>query len=541
MKWKRFSSIVAAGLLFVASSARTEELTEDFHEPKNIVFAGLLGESSHVGWVLMIMDELAKRGHRITFLTKDDHVRFGQKYPTIETISTGPPTQSTLNLVANTTRNTIVKLSQRNLDDWINKYPYEYTAHRDTFKKINADVVICDHTNVACVDVAYTEKIPFIVTCTAAITSDASAPYVYENTFMGTDPTTLSESFLTRFDNAFIKPLQTLWSIYDRLAKLAEQKSTMGVKMESPQIDLLWKDSVKLVNNLFGFETARALGPLVELVGPIIPRIYDPLTDDLHRFLETHRRIAFVAFGKYGTPRTSDVTLILTALLENIEKKVLDGFIWANPSSPFPPSVTTSSNTTYVTKDILSGPNARLLKWVPQQAVLKHDSVTLFVSHGGITSLYESVFAGKRLIVFPFLCDQHANAATVERNQLGARFDPKTPQQTVTQLMRKVVVDEDGVFQDSVNRFKALVQIHSRSGIKRGADLVEEVAFVSKNGKLPHRYEVSREMSFIKARNLDLYAALFLILVTPIVIAVKLVASIYSKNSKTVTHKAKTQ
>lgn len=46
------------------------ELTEDLREPKNIMFSAMMGGSSHVLWVLSIVQELVERGHNATFYTR---------------------------------------------------------------------------------------------------------------------------------------------------------------------------------------------------------------------------------------------------------------------------------------------------------------------------------------------------------------------------------------------------------------------------------------------------------------------------------------
>lgn len=69
----------------------------------------------------------------------------------------------------------------------------------------------------------------------------------------------------------------------------------------------------------------------------------------------------------------------------------------------------------------------------------------------------------------------------------------------------------DGKFQANTNKFKALVQIKSKTGVYRGADLVEEVPFIHEDGKVHHRYDVKNNMSCIKAYNLDIYAFLLVL------------------------------
>jgi hypothetical protein len=45
-------------------------LQQSFREPKNILFSCPAGGSSHVVWVLQILEELSARGHNVTFVTK---------------------------------------------------------------------------------------------------------------------------------------------------------------------------------------------------------------------------------------------------------------------------------------------------------------------------------------------------------------------------------------------------------------------------------------------------------------------------------------
>jgi hypothetical protein len=45
-------------------------ISQTFREPKNIALAGGIGGTSHFAWVLSIMDELANRGHNMTFFAK---------------------------------------------------------------------------------------------------------------------------------------------------------------------------------------------------------------------------------------------------------------------------------------------------------------------------------------------------------------------------------------------------------------------------------------------------------------------------------------
>ncbi|XP_022175638.1 UDP-glucuronosyltransferase 2B37-like [Myzus persicae] len=53
--------------------------------------------------------------------------------------------------------------------------------------------------------------------------------------------------------------------------------------------------------------------------------------------------------------------------------------------------------------------NVMTLKWIPQRDILLHRNVKLFISHGGISGLYEAVDAGVPVLGFPLFGDQCRN------------------------------------------------------------------------------------------------------------------------------------
>jgi UDP:flavonoid glycosyltransferase YjiC (YdhE family) len=66
------------------------------------------------------------------------------------------------------------------------------------------------------------------------------------------------------------------------------------------------------------------------------------------------------------------------------------------------------------------GPNNRIVRgWVPQRSILAHKAVGGFVSHCGWNSVMESLVAGKPMLAWPMIAEQHLNARHVA-NILGA-------------------------------------------------------------------------------------------------------------------------
>ncbi|KAI8889963.1 glycosyltransferase family 1 protein [Backusella circina FSU 941] len=452
-------------------------LKETYFEQKNIGFFCALGGSSHTTWVLTILDELAERGHNVTFLTKDGSVRFGKRYPKINTVSIGPEPDFDEEKVYDSIeeRDNILSLFTDVIKEVTADWEKDYFTLIDYFKENNIDTVICDAILDTCRHAATAVNIPFIITGTLGMTS----------------------------------------GMYDAFQDLSKRKKKLGITgFFTPAEDS--SDSVKLINNYFGMTPPRPLGPLVEQVGPIIPRSYDPLNSELQTYLDNHKRIVYVAFGQHAKPSPKTVNLILTALFEVYEAGDLDGIIWAGSmtNARLDQDIVTSSGQKYPAAELLNNKNAdvRFVKWAPQLAILSHPSTRVFVSHGGFGSCVEAIYKGVRMIFFPVFGDQPGNSVMIKRAKTGDILRSTMTALEAAEIIKKVVVDEDGEVENNLKRMQAIAQIKSRNGAKIGADVVEEVAFSHINGKVPHRYEASRNMSFIKAHNLDLYAILGIIL-----------------------------
>ncbi|KAK8720021.1 hypothetical protein OTU49_013624 [Cherax quadricarinatus] len=63
--------------------------------------------------------------------------------------------------------------------------------------------------------------------------------------------------------------------------------------------------------------------------------------------------------------------------------------------------------------------NVMLTKWLPQQDILAHDNVKVFITHCGLLSLQESIYHATPLLALPIFADQPRNAMFVRNSELG--------------------------------------------------------------------------------------------------------------------------
>ncbi|KAI6184687.1 UDP-glucuronosyltransferase [Aphelenchoides bicaudatus] len=68
-------------------------------------------------------------------------------------------------------------------------------------------------------------------------------------------------------------------------------------------------------------------------------------------------------------------------------------------------------------------PNVVTSKWLDQPKILSHPKLRAFVTHGGLNSVTQSVYAGAPMIVVPLFADQPRNAFMVESRQIGVQLD----------------------------------------------------------------------------------------------------------------------
>ncbi|XP_057651353.1 UDP-glycosyltransferase UGT5-like isoform X1 [Diorhabda carinulata] len=84
--------------------------------------------------------------------------------------------------------------------------------------------------------------------------------------------------------------------------------------------------------------------------------------------------------------------------------------------------------------------NVLVRKWLPQQDILRHPNVKLFITQGGLQSLQESVVNGIPLIGIPFFGDQITNVNRMVKKGYGIKLDRRTiTKELLTKAIKEVM------------------------------------------------------------------------------------------------------
>ena len=137
---------------------------------------------------------------------------------------------------------------------------------------------------------------------------------------------------------------------------------------------------------------AQPLTPNVINVGGIHCTPAKPLPDDLRQFMDKHTNgVVYVSFG--STVKPNDMSLKRKQAFIEAFKKLKYQVLWKWNEDHIP--------------DLPS--NVKLTKWTPQQDLLAHPNLKVFVTHGGLLSLQEAIYHKTPLVGVPLGNDQVAN------------------------------------------------------------------------------------------------------------------------------------
>ncbi|GMT15742.1 hypothetical protein PFISCL1PPCAC_7039 [Pristionchus fissidentatus] len=145
--------------------------------------------------------------------------------------------------------------------------------------------------------------------------------------------------------------------------------------------------------------------------------------------------------------------------------------------------------------------NLVLTDWMPQNDILNHPNLAVFITHGGMGSVQELTLRGKPAILIPIFGDQPRNAAMIEHNKLGkvlSKLEVGNAEKMIG-LLKELM--ENPVYAQNSARVSRML---AKKPFSSKEKLLKYVDFAAEFGPSSALRPQSVDMTFIEYHNLDI-------------------------------------
>ena len=118
--------------------------------------------------------------------------------------------------------------------------------------------------------------------------------------------------------------------------------------------------------------------------------------------------------------------------------------------------------------------NVKIMDWIPQNDLLAHERVHLFITHGGFNSMVETVYHSKPVLIMPIAFDQINIAAFVVNKGMGIRmyFHQFTISGFINNI-EKVLADQK--YKQNMQKASAIMRDQPNTGAEKASYLINHV------------------------------------------------------------------
>lgn len=113
------------------------------------------------------------------------------------------------------------------------------------------------------------------------------------------------------------------------------------------------------------------------------------------------------------------------------------------------------------------GDHVKVMKWIPQIALLNHPKTQLFISHAGLKSIVESICSETPILLIPFFAEQARNSYLLKKKGVGLILSKS--QLTVTSLVHKISkMLSKNTFSDRISKLRQMQDDKIRKSLNLG-------------------------------------------------------------------------
>ncbi|XP_059470072.1 UDP-glucosyltransferase 2-like [Neocloeon triangulifer] len=264
--------------------------------------------------------------------------------------------------------------------------------------------------------------------------------------------------------------------------------------------------SLVLVNNHYSFNYPRPLVPaFVEVGGMHVKPATKPLPKDIKEWLDGAKDGAiYFTMGSIMNcslfPETQRKALV--EAFAELPQRVL--WKWETESIPGQPK------------------NVKVASWMPQQEILAHHNVKLFITHGGLLGAQEAMYHGVPIIGIPVFGDQKLNVNRAVNSGYGLRLDLfNITKDSALRAIKKALTDKR--ISEEAKRRSKVFHDQPKGPLERAVFWIE---YVIRHNGAHHLRSAALDLSCMQLALLDVYAFILVIfaitLAIPVLICKKL-------------------
>nr|XP_018911268.1 PREDICTED: UDP-glucuronosyltransferase 2C1-like [Bemisia tabaci] len=484
---------------------------------------------SHFGALSVLAEELARKGHDVTVLTHFPNKEASYKEIVLDTKPFDDFMKQDVNV---TEMGTLNPLMMRAILFPIFNTVAELLYASEPFRELIAskeryDVVLGEVTFFMPCILAFGHKFsaPVIDLSAASvmisIASNMGAPFSFSYIPDGMLPLSDSMSFMERLENTVVG----LWELagYHWYFLPAQEKMLRkhfvypGSENMPPLREMAKNVSLLLLNSHFSIGYPRPYPPnMIDVAGMHLKPI-KKLPKNLQDFMDGAKN--GVIYVSFGTVIKEDMLgearlLAIVDALSRLKQRVI--IKWKDPE-PF--------------KD---AKNVLTLPFAPQQEILAHPNLVLFVTHGGYNSLIEAAQAGVPVLGIPVVADQFRNIRLYETYGMGIGF--LLSELSGDHLYKSILhMINTPSYKENAKKVSWRTRDRPLSPLDTAVYWVE---YVVRHNGAPHLRPASVKLSFYQYLLLDVIAFIALVLFL-IYKLIRIVCCSKSRSHSTIKHTAK--
>lgn len=211
-----------------------------------------------------------------------------------------------------------------------------------------------------------------------------------------------------------------------------------------------------LINMDYLMDYHRPSMPHTSYVGGLTTQPGKPLQPPLLKtFVDNAKQgVIIVSFGSWAPHVPEPVTSKLFQAFSNVSHKIVWGYNGRLPEQ-LPPHI-------------------KIIRWLPQNDLLAHPNVKLFITHCGANSQYEALYHGVPMLNFPMTSEQHYNAARSQYKGYSLtlelrHFKPADVVHAINELI------DNPKYEHAIQNASVIFRDRPHTPEQRGAIMVEHV------------------------------------------------------------------